>query len=358
VPALEDTIRRLLSMTREAGTPSAQAARTLIADHLRALGYAVTVQQFTFHPSSLNAFPILGAGLGGIAIVLLPLLILPSVPKWGALTVLTCGLSSLVLLALGVGMGWIPLGAAPREDANLVAVRGSPVTRWIVAHLDTKAQAQSMAGRLVAVWVVGVSVAVLIALSAVRLGQTVPIQLAGAGTVFAMIGGALAGRGRLRGYSPGARDNGSGVAAALTVAEASRDHGTAVLITGAEEFGMVGARVFVRSAGLELARAVVVNLDTIDEEGDLYLVSHDSRGSQLAASEAKRLVAAGFAPRTRRLPLGILVDSLPLARAGIPAMTIGRLTWRTLRLIHTPKDTPEGLSLDTAARVGRALASN
>ena len=30
--------------------------------------------------------------------------------------------------------------------------RSVPATRWIVAHLDTKAQVQSMAGRLVAVW--------------------------------------------------------------------------------------------------------------------------------------------------------------------------------------------------------------
>jgi len=37
--------------------------------------------------------------------------------------------------------------------------------------------------------------------------------------------------------------------------------------------------------------------------------------------------------------VGILTDSLPFARAGVPALTIGRLTWRTLRTIHTPRDT-------------------
>jgi hypothetical protein len=359
VQALEDTLRRLLSMTREAGTPSAEEARSLAASHLRSLGYTVTFQRFTFHPSSLKAFPLFGAGLGGIALVLLPLLTLPSVPGWGALVVLVCGLGALILLSLGIGLGWIPLGRTQREDANLLAVRGvTPVTRWIVAHLDTKAQAQSMAGRLVAVWVVGVGVAGLIALSAVRLAETVPIHFAGAGAALAVIGGALAGRGRLRGQSHGARDNGSGVAAALAAAEASRDADTAVLITGAEEFGMVGARVFVESERARLASSVVINLDTIDDEGNLYLVSHDRRGAELAATEAKRLSVAGLRPRTRRLPMGILVDSLPLARAGIPALTIGRLTWRTLRVIHTPKDTSEGLSLDTAVRVGRALVAN
>ncbi len=67
---------------------------------------------------------------------------------------------------------------------------------------------------------------------------------------------------------------------------------------------------------------------------------------------------AGLSPRTRRLPLGILVDSLPLARAGFPSITIGRLTWRTLRLIHTPNDTVEGLTLAMAREIGRALAVN
>jgi hypothetical protein len=56
--------------------------------------------------------------------------------------------------------------------------------------------------------------------------------------------------------------------------------------------------------------------------------------------------------------VGILVDSLPLAQAGARAVTVGRLTRRTLRLIHTPADRPEGLSLELAEAVGRALAPN
>jgi hypothetical protein len=71
---------------------------------------------------------------------------------------------------------------------------------------------------------------------------------------------------------------------------------------------------------------------------------------------AQRLGPLGLAVRTRRLPLGILVDSLPLARAGAAAVTVGRLTWRTLRVIHTPADVPDDLSLDAAEQVGRAIA--
>jgi hypothetical protein len=359
VPTLDETLARLLAMSREAGTPAAAEARALVTAHLQALGYTVTVQRFTFHPSALDGFPLFGAGLGGLALLSVPLLVAASLPAWGAIVTVVGGVAALGLFAFGVGAGWISLGAPAREDANLLAVRDeTPTRRWIVAHLDTKAQGHSMAGRLVALWVLGVAIAALLALAAVRLGGALRVEVAAAGAVLAIIAGALAGRGRLRGHSHGARDNGSGIAAALAAAEASQDAGTGILITGAEEFGMVGARVFARLAASRLPGIEVVNLDTIDEEGDLYLVTHDRAGVVLAEKEAERLRAAGLAPRTRRLPLGILVDSLPFARAGVPSLTVGRLTWRTLRIIHTPRDTAEGLTLAAAKAVGRALAVN
>jgi Zn-dependent M28 family amino/carboxypeptidase len=148
------------------------------------------------------------------------------------------------------------------------------------------------------------------------------------------------------------------VAGALAAAERLTDDATGILITGAEEFGLVGARAFAGAWAEALRGAVVVNLDTIDQEGELALVSHDRRGEQLARALASRLAGAGLPARLRRLPVGILTDSVPFARRGVPAVTIGRLTWRTLRTIHTPRDTADGLSLETAERVGRALASN
>jgi hypothetical protein len=349
-------MRRVLALPREAGTPAAAEARNLVASHLEALGWRVERRPFAFRPSGLVGFPVFGGGLGGLALLLLPLLASRSAPAWAAALVLAGGLALLIVLAVGIGLGWLSLGGASREDANLVATRGdAPVRRWIVAHLDTKAQVQSMAGRLVAVWVIGLAIAVLLALAIGRLWEPVPLYAAGAGAVLAVVAGALAGRGKLRGTSHGARDNGTGVAAALAAAEQTRDASTGILITGAEEFGLVGARVFVRERPVELLGAEVVNLDTIDQEGELAVVCHDARGATLGQAEALRLADAGLPARVRRLPLGILTDSVPFARAGIPAITIGRLTWRTLRVIHTPRDTADGLSLEMAIRVGRAL---
>jgi hypothetical protein len=355
VSTLHDTARRILAHHREAGTLEAERARGVVADHLTALGYRVSLQRFRFHTSALLGLPVLGAGIGASALLALPLLTIPTVPAAGALAVWSIMIAAVTCLAAGVAAGWLTLGEA-REDANLIAVRSeAPVRRWIVAHLDTKAQGQSMAGRLVAVWVLATAVAWTGALAVARLWGPIPLWLGAAGALLAIVAGALAGRGRLRGTSRGARDNGSGVVAVLAFAEASSDEQTGVLITGGEEFGLVGARVFARVQG-SLRGIEVVNLDTIDDEGILYVVRHDLRGSTSAAALATRLGSLGLTVRTRRLPLGILVDSLPLARAGATAVTVGRLTWRTLRLIHTPADVPETLSLEAAERVGRAIA--
>ena len=354
--ALHETVGRILARHREAGTPEAEQAREAVARHLSALGYRVSRQHFRFHPAALLALPVLGAGVGGAALLALPLLALPGLPGWGALAVWTLILAASACLAIGLAAGWLTLGEA-REDANLVAVRGQAAPRrWIVAHLDTKAQAQSMAGRLVAVWVLIAAIAVGAGLVLLRLGGPLPLWIVAAESALAVVAGALAGRGRLRGTSRGARDNGTGVVAALAFAEASSDADTGILITGAEEFGLVGARMFARAHSLDGVE--VINLDTIDAEGALFVVRHDDRGLAIAAAVARCLEPLGLPVRARRLPLGILVDSLPLARAGAQGVTIGRLTWNTLRLIHTPADVPETLSLETAERVGRALAMN
>jgi Peptidase family M28 len=357
VVTLDRTIREILSLPREAGTPEAELARELVTRYLSDLGYRVQVQKFSFTPASLRAFPVFGAGLGGLALVLLPFLASTHLPAWAPLALWVSGLLALAVVTCGIGLGWVPLGEPPREDANLLATRGAPPRRWIVAHLDSKAQGHSMAGRLMAVWAVGLAIAILSALTVLRLwGALAPVWLA-VGAGLALVAGFLAGQGRLRGRSLGARDNGSGIVAALAAAEASADPSMGILITGAEEFGLVGARVFARLGG-DLREVEFVNVDTVDQEGPVYLVCHDGSGARLARRLEPSLSRLALPLQHRRLPLGIFVDSAPLARAHAPAVTIGRLTWATLRRIHTPNDTPDGLSLDTAYRIGRALASN
>lgn len=332
----------------------------LVRDWLEARGYSVREVPFTFQPASLLSFPLLGAGLGWLTLILLPLLSFPSVPAGAALGVWALGLAALGSLVWGIGTGTPVPGAERRADANLIATPpgGAPVRRWIVAHLDSKAQGHSMAGRLVAVWVLGLALLVLSSLAILRLASGAPlgtVPVAG-GAGLALAAGVLAARGRLRGGSPGARDNGTGLLAALEAAQGGPMPGVGIVVTGAEEFGLVGARVLA-TGGVVLPGTEVVNLDTIADRGRLYLVLHAEAHRPLAGRLADALRPLGLPITIRRLPIGILVDSLPLARAGAVAVTIGRLDWSVLRRIHTPKDTLDGLDLGTAIAVGRALAA-
>lgn len=350
------TVRRLVQTSREAGTPEAAAAREVLTSHLTGLGYRVREQPFAFSPAGLNAFPLFGAGLGWLGLLELPLLAVPAVPGWAALAVLLPGLAGLALLAAGIGLGWTALGQPLREDANLIATRsGGRIRHWIIAHADSKAQYQSMAGRLVAVWLVLLTVVGALGAAVARLWRPLEIPVLVGVAALGLAAGALANRGRLHGRSPGARDNGTGVAALLAAAARIQDPSVGFLITGAEEFGLVGARYFLQTMKAELPGSVFLNVDTVDERGPWRVVRHGSAAKQLARSLADRL-PVGPGVRRHRLPPGIFVDSLPFARAGLPALTLARLDWQTLRRLHTPRDTAEDLAFTSALAAGAALA--
>lgn len=349
-------IAAVVALLREAGTPEAAEARLLLAAHLSGLGYDVETQRFAFAPSSLTAFPLFGAGLGWLAVVAIPLLLIPAAPAWAALTLWLAGLIALAAVARGIGLGAVGAGGM-REDANLIARRpGATVTRWIVAHTDTKAQGHSIAGRILAVWVTLATIAGFSALAVARVRGTPSAGLVAAAAGAALAAGILSGRGKLRGRTTGARDNGSGLVAALAAAEATQDPAMGILLTGAEEFGLVGARIFAKTRPELVRGAVVFNIDTVDDRGTLSIVSHDGPGRRLAATLAPALRTIGAPLRERRLPLGVFVDSYPLARAGARAVTVARLDWTTLRLLHTPRDSIDGLTFETARAVGRVLA--
>jgi Zn-dependent M28 family amino/carboxypeptidase len=214
-----------------------------------------------------------------------------------------------------------------------------------------------MAGRLITVWLLIIAALGLTGLAVARLGGPLPVPVALAGAAGAVVAGVLAGRGRLLGQSAGVRDNGSGVVAALTAAAASHDPGVGIVITGAEEFGLMGARALTRERAELFAGCRVVNLDTLDETGALGIVSHDGAGRRTAEEYADCLRGLGLPIRVRRLPLGIMVDSLAFARAGSKAITIARLDWSTLRRLHTAHDSAEGCSFETATRIGEAVVS-
>lgn len=347
-------MEQLLRSGREAGTPAMARARELVGQHLRGLGYRVEVVPFTCTPASLLSLPFFGAALGWLSILMPPLLTL-AVPFWAPLALWILGLVAAAFASTAIALGWTTLGQLERQDANLVATRGdAPVRRWLVAHLDTKAQGHSMAGRLVAIWIAAIAILALTALAALRLYVAISPSIAVPSSVLGLAAGFLLGRARLRGDSPGARDNGSGLLAALTAA-AGQSPATGVIITSAEEFGLLGARALVAGRPELFRGCEIINLDTLDDQGDQYIVHHDAAGASLGERLAQALALDAVPLVKRQLPAGILADSVVFVRAGLIAVTVARLDWSTLRRIHTAKDNAEGLAFTTAEEIGRRL---
>jgi Zn-dependent M28 family amino/carboxypeptidase len=166
------------------------------------------------------------------------------------------------------------------------------------------------------------------------------------------------------GDSPGAVDNASGIIAVLVAAELAREGlDVGVLITGAEEYGMEGARAW--TAATARRGAVFVNFDGLDDRGAFNLMRHEPAGDEaspeaVSATAVFDTVAAalhdhGHPLRRSRLPLGIFVDGSVLARAGMVGVTVSRGDWHTLGVVHTPRDTADRTGTQSAVEAGRLV---
>jgi hypothetical protein len=278
-------------------------------------------------------------------------------PAWASLATWVLGLAALGTVAAGIAFGWAPARGEQREDANLVIQRPDAlIERWIVAHVDTKAQRQSMAGRLLAVAIAMLGVAVMLGLAVTRLFVVPPVWLVAGASGLTLAASVLCARGRLKGRTVGAIDNASGLIAALVAAETSDDR-TGFIFTGAEEFGLVGARILSQQMPELVRGRDVFNVDSVDDTGSVAIVSHDRLGAQLATRVALTLALPEARVRRRSLLPGIMVDSQAFARAGARAITLARLDWNTLRRMHTSRDTSAGLNFETARAIGVWLGS-
>jgi peptidase M28-like protein len=121
------------------------------------------------------------------------------------------------------------------------------------------------------------------------------------------------------------------------------------ILLDAEELGLVGARALVRERAHLLHDSAVINIDGIDDRGGATLFAH--RPGQLTARLAPQL---GATPR-RRLP--VVVDGLALARACRECLTIMKGNWVTMRVVHTPRDTANRLTLTGVQSVAQAVAA-
>lgn len=353
---------RTLARPRMAGSTGAEAVAEEIRGRFESLGYRTRSLPFSF--SSLPGrygLPWTGAVLiaMGVAGGWLVFEARPAV----AFLVLVIGLVMAVLpiLFLDPALRRLPWGRV--ETANLLFTRDVP--RFIVmAHRDTKSQLVPTLVRTVVLAVALTAWGVLAALAASGLTTPAPggPPWGGQGLWAGLGAGALAAAGvvlvlsRAGNRSPGALDNGTGLAALLALATRV-DPDVGFLVTDGEELGLAGARAVVR----DLPVAGVLNLDGLDDGGAIRIAGGRDAGAREAANPVTRALETaagelGLETVVRPLPPFVMVDHEPLVAAGIPALTLLKGSWRSLLRVHRPDDTVDRLDGTGAAAVASVVA--
>lgn len=354
---LRDTIAAL-SRPRLSGSDEALAVEHELRERFQKLGYQAEELPFSFSTWPGRFGMSVAGGVLALAAVVGPWALMAGLPGVSLLIFLVAGgLALAPLLALDPALRKIPWG---RHDArNLLFRRPGGRPAWIImAHRDSKSQIVPTAVRTAAVGLGGLALLALILLSMLWVlgddfrstGLTVAAGMALFGVGILMVLSWAANE------SPGALDNASGLAALLEVAADNHTGDVAFLLTDAEELGLVGARFAVER--LPPVQGVI-NVDGLDDHGSFHVAEGHGwkrKGSapQLAAALLTAAAVLDLPVKRRRLPRSLQVDHLPVASAGIPALTVLRGDWQSLLRVHSPRDDADRID-GTGAAEGATL---
>jgi hypothetical protein len=154
--------------------------------------------------------------------------------------------------------------------------------------------------------------------------------------------------------SPGALDNASGVSVVYLIGKQLKAHPfksleARLVINGAEELGLFGAKDYVAKHGGELDRAStwVINIDTIGCKGGAGIEVWDTMGFPIPRKVSPFLskVANDAAGRLGKdilhqyLPFGAATDRMVFSRRGYEGIDFGNRG--SASVIHTRRDTPD-----------------
>jgi hypothetical protein len=360
------TYARALAYPRFTGTLAAEATVRRLAEKLERFGYRVEQQSFQF--STAVNVAITGAITASIALTALALVLRAASPLPAALlasVALTAPLALRLIQpiaergALTPASFWARLGrryTARNLIAHLPDVPTACPHVVLIAHYDSKSQRLPIVARMLCV-VVSLACGALFAAGLWLAVWMPPVS------TFIVVIGILSVLGSLplalmdwANRSPGAIDNASGVGVVLHLAELlarspewrNRLRWT-ILLTAAEELGLMGAAAFVRAHTRAIRDAVVINFDGVGIAGTLhYAAGH--RASRLVTVLQSVAHQRGLPLRRFNWP-GLLFDHLPFARAGIEAVTLLSVG-PGMETVHTPRDTVERLQAEGFAQTG------
>lgn len=343
-------LETIASSSRAAGSVEETRARAYVAAVLRRASFTVHEEEFQY-----SALPgMYGTPMVGVLAVIT--VVSASALSFGignsriSSEVLAVGLALVIvlsLLLLGDGVLRIPL--LRRTSTNLVATRGGAEPRvWLVAHIDSKSQPIPSAVRVAGIVTLGLGVASALLATALTLAGEPSRMVWWVAAVLAVAGGIPVASSTIGNDSHGAVDNASGVAAVLFAAERARsDLCFGVLVTSAEELGLAGARAWSKNR----KPGIALNVDGVDDKGRLVIM-HSGRSQ----TELVELLKKGDAQiDVRRMPPGLLTDSVALSARGWKSVTISHGSAATLGRVHSSRDSLKQLSGVAIEIVGNVL---
>ena len=368
-----------LAFPRLVGSAGEAKAQDYIVQQFSELGLDVSREPFSFTKFPAEVFPRL---LGGIFV---PVVI--SVPWLGERfpipVCLVCLLSlSVALLCTQWQKRFEGLYDVGRKyySENIVATNSrnrydkTPALLF-VAHYDSKSQVLPIAVRAVAygIAIVGltalttvmvINVAILVSfpdyITLVWLSDYIVWSVAGV-TTFCLL---LLQINLTQNHSPGAFDNASGVGIMLEVARVliarGEDKSITFLAAGAEEYGMCGALRYVQKHADEYdpENTYVINLDGLGVGNGVNVVAgYGIPPVRTANVLAERFQASGeslgIQVSERHLPIGVGLDSIPIASHGFETVTltagdVGRVALK----VHSKQDRCDLLNTESLQQVG------
>jgi hypothetical protein len=333
---------------RPAGSEGEERARRYTEQVLDSAGFTSVRESFSYSTfPGRYATPIAGA-LGAATVVASAWLALSH--RSGAAIVLATGLLLLAAFARAMlGDAVLDLPFMRASSVNVVATHPGVEPRvWLVAHLDSKSQPVPSLARVAGVTLLAIGVVLALIAMGLQLASVSSRTLWWVAGALSVLGAVPVMASVVGASSDGALDNASGVAAVLAAAEVlERDAAVGVLLPSAEELGLAGARAWARAR----ASGVALNCDGVDDDGELTIMHGSNAPAEIIDAIRQ---AAPCAPRVRRMPLGLLTDSVALTDRGWRAVTLSRGSFASLRRVHTPHDSLarlRGSGVDDAATV-------
>jgi hypothetical protein len=330
-----------LARPRLSTTPGHEEVVAEARWRFESLGYEALELPFSFAPWVGRFGLSIGAVIYLAGVLAAGILLLSNSPAAAAIVLVVTG-SAIALLGANLFRLLHAARWRRRTGMNLLFHRPGARPRCILmAHLDSKSQLVPLSLRAPAIAVAAAAAVILFAQAVLSIVEPVSGPAVFPIALIAVLAGTILTLSWSDNDSPGALDNASGVATLLGVAERECDHDDiAFLITDAEELGLAGSRAV--ASRLQPVHGVI-NIDGIDDAGTFLVmerfgVRKHGAAPHLAASILTAANERGIPARRRDVPLGVLLDHMPLTNAGLPALTLMRGELRSLNRVHRPED--------------------